>query len=696
MEKDSKPDPPEPESKLPEQRSGLTAFWQELKRRKVMRVAGVYAIVSWIIIQVSATVFPQFEIPMWATRLVTLLLVIGFPIAVIIAWAFELSPDGIRKTPDANSDTAQSAGDSKIQKKRNRVAYAFGAIVPAFIVGVVLTIAIVKFTSKDNTGIEMDKSIAVLPFTNMSADDEHAYFADGVHETIITDLSNLRELRVVSRTSVLPFRQSNKSVKLIGQELGVAHLLEGSMQRSGNRFRLSAQLVDCSTDQNLWSQNFDGELDDIFAVQSELAKDIAAALKAVLSPQEELDLDRPATASIAAYELYLKARTTGIRVRLPILEQAVELDPQFTDAWLFMANTIGFNMINGIEGSPELERKAKHAIEMAVKLEPDNPDVLVELGYYYYQCHLDYSRARFYVEKVAERLPLHSDAQLLLGAINRREGRWTESFPHWERAALLDPNSDQPFRNASDSFEYLREWEKAASIHKRWVSQRLPAIVTYREIRNDFFANGPQAASIGQIEKEELNRYYFTLLYITGNLDSFEDEGIIDSWKNEDFRGYFTGQPIYLHLWQQAIVLKLSGETEMAEEILKEIFREVENRRKSFYGDFRGQIVLGFAYALSDEPEKAQAAIDSAIAMRTVSQDAFQGSRTAAERAIVMAWIGKKDEAVRELTRLSKIPNYYTNYYQLKHSLDFYPLRDHPGFQELLNDPALKEPIPID
>jgi TolB-like protein len=694
MSNESPPDPPKPD----QESSGNPSFWQELKRRKVMRVAITYAVAAWLIIQVSATVFPQFDIPMWAIRLVTLLLIIGFPIAVIIAWAFELSPDGIRKTPDADQDLAAAEKDKAIQKKRNRMAYAFGAIIPAFILGVVLTIAIVKFTSRKNPEVEYEKSIAVLPFTNMSATDEHAYFADGVHESILTDLANLRELRVISRTSVMQYRGTTKTMPDIGSELGVAYILEGSMQRSGDQFRLTAQLIDARIDEHLWAQNFTDEIKDIFEVQSELAKAIASALHAVLSPQEEQQLDRPKTASIEAYELYLKVQETkSLEERIKLLDRAVELDPTFTNAWLQMAYSLGFWYMVGTDRAPENERKAKHAIDMAVRMEPDNPDVLVGLGNYHYQCHLNFSRARFYVEKVAERLPQHHDAQKLLGDINRTEGRWAEAISHYTRAQQLEPENNRNFSLVAETYEALREWKKAAKVIEIQLrKQPNGKINRYRMLRNDYYENGLQIEAVRKF-REELSvrqmRMYYSLLYLNGNLETFEDEGIVEDWEDENFRGELVGRSFTLNTWQQAIVLKLLGKSEMLNEVLGYIFSEAEIRGRESYEDFRGQMMKGFAYALSGETDKAQSLVDNAVAMRSESDNASDGVELAVERAIAMAWMGKKDEAVSELVRLSKKPNEYTNYYRLKHDLSFYPRRDHPGFLELLNGPALKLPI---
>ena len=710
MDKEPTPSSPDP---LKES-TGKTSLWQELKRRHVVRVALVYAVVGWIVMQVASLTFEGFGIPIWAFRFVMLMVFLGFPISLVIAWAFELTPQGIKTTKAAQEGIEDTENAKAHAKKRSWFSLVFAAAVPTLIFG---ALAIFFFfrssppvtpdqreggSSSNGLGssefVEYEKSIAVLPFTNMSANEEHAYFADGVHDTILTDLANLRELRVISRTSVLQYRGTTKTMPEIGGELGVAYLLEGSMQRAGDQFRLTAQLIDARTDEHLWAKNFDGEITNIFSVQSQLAKDIASALHAVLSPQEQQQLDRPETASIEAYDLYLQAQeSSSTTEKLKLLDRAVEMDPTFTDAWLMIAGRIGFHYLQGINRTPENERKAKHAIDMAVRLEPDNPDVLVGLGNYHYQCHLNFTRARFYIEKVAERLPQHSEAQRRLGAIKNREGRVVEAISHYTRAQLLDPEYHRTYLSIGLLNESLREWKKAAEVYEimlgKWPMNRE---ANYKSIRADFYTNGPRAELIKKLKDRLSSSLYYNLLFLTGNLQAFKEEGIIDAWENENFRGYFSNQYIYLNSWQQAIVLKLLGESEKVEEVLKYILNEAEIRGKESYEDFRGQMMKGFAYALSGETENAQIAVDNAVAMLPESADAHWGVRLAMERAIALAWMGKKDESVAELARLSKKPNEYTNYYRLKHGLSFYPLRDHPGFQKLLNDPALKLPIPID
>ena len=260
----------EPNTESPENLAVLK-FWQELKRRKVVRVAVVYMVTGWLIIQVAESTFEGFGIPVWAFRFVTLMVILGLPVAVILAWALELTPDGIKVTRSV-VPANQSAHESRaLSKKRNWTAYAFGALVPTLIFG---SLAIFFYIQVQNSGAVRDEagesarvsqSIAVLPLVNMSSIEENMYFAGGIHEDILTNLSRIDGLQVISRTSMLRYATSNMSLREIGQELGVDYIVEGSVRRIGNHVRVTIQLINAHNDMHLWANNYERELVDSFA-----------------------------------------------------------------------------------------------------------------------------------------------------------------------------------------------------------------------------------------------------------------------------------------------------------------------------------------------------------------------------------------------------------------------------------------------
>src|SRR5438128_4695957 len=278
----------------------LQNFFAELKRRNVYKVAVAYAIVGWLLVQVATQVFPFFEIPNWAVRLVVLLIIVGFPIALVLAWAFELTPEGIRRAEDVDLSASR--------RSKNR------AWIYMVLIGGAISIALFllgRYSAPRNVGESTNlstKSIAVLPFDNFSEDKAFAFFADGVQDEILTDLAKIADLKVISRTSVMQYKNTaTRNLPEIAQALKVAHVLEGSVQRSGNRVRVSAQLIDARNDTHVWAEKYDRDLADVFAIQSEIAEKIANQLQAKLSPTEKAAIEQRPTADLAAFDLYVRA-----------------------------------------------------------------------------------------------------------------------------------------------------------------------------------------------------------------------------------------------------------------------------------------------------------------------------------------------------------------------------------------------------
>jgi TolB-like protein len=310
-------------------------FFAELKRRNVYKVAIAYAVVAWLLMQIATQVFPFLEIPNWAIRLVIMLIVIGFPIALVIAWAFELTPEGLKRTEDV--DLSKS-----ITRKTGRQLDFF------IIAVLLLVIAILVFQRlhpnvSPAVSSSLEKSIAVLPFENLSRDPDNVFFTDGVQDEILTDLAKIADLKVISRTSVMQYKGGLKrNLPEIAQALKVAHVLEGSVQRSANRVRVSAQLIDARNDTHVWAEKYDRDLADVFAIQSEIAEKIADQLQAKLSPTEKSAMNERPTADMAAYDLYLRAKELiydsvvyparareGYFELVQLLDQAVTRDSAF-------------------------------------------------------------------------------------------------------------------------------------------------------------------------------------------------------------------------------------------------------------------------------------------------------------------------------------------------------------------------------
>ena len=439
----------------PSTSSGLGAFWAEVKRRKVMRVAITYAVVAWLVIQVAATTFPALLIPDWALRLVTMCIILGFPVGLILAWAFELTPDGIKTTKIADREREDDAVSERQQRKKNWLAYGVGALLPTVLFALLAGVFYVKFRNaekqtQNDAQTEFSKSVAVLPFANLSPDTENAFFADGVHEDILTNLAHARELLVLSRASTLRYRDSVKSSVEIGNELRVRYLVDGSVRRVGNRVRVTAQLIDASLDRHIWAQNYTRDLDDIFAIQSEVAKEIANRLQTVLSPEEAMQIERQPTENMEAYDYYKKFRQllddfpgAAGEEKITYLEKAVELDPDFADAWASLATECIFWWdTNKQRNDPILLEKAHYALLEAKRTGQNLPFYHASLASVAFREHKDVDAAIGHLLDAIAIDPTYLDGIRRLSTWYRMVGRLSEAEHYLERLIRINPNVD--------------------------------------------------------------------------------------------------------------------------------------------------------------------------------------------------------------------------------------------------------------
>src|SRR5437762_11012600 len=449
-------------------------FFAELKRRNVYKAAIAYAVVGWLVVQVATQVFPFFEIPNWAVRLIVLAIVIGFPIALVIAWAFELTPEGIKRTEDI---------DPGVDSRAKSRAWIYVVIVAALLSISLFFLGRFTASTKQNGATEVPaKSIAVLPFENLSEEKANAFFADGVQDEILTDLARIADLKVISRTSVMHYKSGiARNLREIGEQLGVAHVLEGSVQRSGNRVRVNAQLVDARTDRHLWAQTYDRELADVFAIQSEIAKTIADQLQAKLSPDEKSAIERPPTNDITAFGLYTRAKDLLLTAAesgagkadslqaIDLLNQAVARDPSFFQAYCRLAQAHDSLYSAGYDHTSARLALADAAIEAASRLRPNAGETHLARARNIYQGYRDYNGALAELELARQTLPNDSRVFELTGYIQRRQqGRYEESTRTLERAIELDPRNVVLLQQvAAFNYPRLRHYADAKSAWDR-------------------------------------------------------------------------------------------------------------------------------------------------------------------------------------------------------------------------------------
>ena len=431
----------------------MSGFFEELKRRKVYRVAVAYVIAAGGIIQLGSAAFPAWELPNWALRLVIVLLLVGLPIALILAWAFDVTPQGIRATPDV--------AVPRTHRRRNVIMLVATGVIVSAIAGFFLLPRI-------SSAHKIDKSIAVLPFENLSDDKENAYFADGIQDDVLTNLSKIGDLKVISRTSVMPYRGKASNVREIGKALGVGAILEGSVRRVGNRVRVNVQLICTETDEHLWAEDYDRELTDVFAIQTDLAQKIAGELQAKLSPAEKAQMERKPTENGEAYLAFVQAHNLSCAVedlgKLKQSEQlyarAIELDPKFALA-LARYSQLESWILHIFNPTRERRQKARVLAEQALQLQPDLPEAHLAMGFSYYYGDNNYDAAQKEFEIARRGLPNESEVYLALGAIQRRQGKWAESTANLEKSASLNPKDSWPLQNLAENYQVLRNFDAA-------------------------------------------------------------------------------------------------------------------------------------------------------------------------------------------------------------------------------------------
>jgi TolB-like protein/predicted transcriptional regulator len=423
------------------------SLFAELKRRNVFRVAIAYGVVAWVLAQVADLAFENFGAPDWVAKSVLFILALGFPLAVIFAWAFELTPDGIKREKDVDRDESIT---TQTGKKLN------GLIIALPLVAVVVLLVERSFRAAAPPAEEVvatesaDLSIAVLPFDNRSNREEDEFFTEGIHDDLLTTMANIGSMKVISRTSVMEYKDTTKKIPEIARELGVANILEGGVQRSGNHVRINVQLIDATTDEHLWAQTYDRELtaENLFKIQSEVSQSIAEALQATLSPDEAERINALPTTSLQAYEAYLRGRqrwevrtadSTAQAVELFL--NAIELDPNFAEAWAGLGDAYRHQVPYG--GLPEYEvfPKAEEAINKSLELNPDLAEAHAALGGLTRQMGGDLDKSMYHLERAIELNPSYSPAYNWLGILYNELAQFDRAFETFSKGQQVDPLS---------------------------------------------------------------------------------------------------------------------------------------------------------------------------------------------------------------------------------------------------------------
>jgi TolB-like protein/Tfp pilus assembly protein PilF len=673
-------------------------FFAELKRRNVYRAAVAYGVVAWFLTQLTTQVFPFFEIPTSAVRFVVIALAVGFPIAMLLSWLYELTPEGIVRTEDLRPVQARS-----IQRATGRILdfIIIGALV---LVIAMLIIGRLPFYQQTGESI-VQKSIAILPFENLSEEKANAYFAEGVQNEILTRLATVRDLKVISRTSTAKYQSKPDNLKTVAQELGVSTILEGAVQKAGDKVRVSVQLIDARADTHLWAKSYDRDFKDILGVESEISEQIAEALKANLSPSESHGLAAVRTPDTEAYNLFLRGEYELHQADITqnagpafdradaFYRQALARDPNFAEAAAELARSRLLRHWDLSRLAPAELEEVKSIIDRALALAPNSPEAHLALGLFFYWGHRQYEMALAEFNRTLELQPNNALARSSCAAVYRRRGEWERSLADFQRAQELDPRDAGIPMEIGNTYLALRLWKDAERAELRALAvdpHRYDAVLFLARARLN--ATGdvdsarraldgfPEAikGGIGGGVGDIIGIHYLDVIErrFTDAFQAFEKEAV------EDDSGHLQ------HLAGRAALRVLAGQTEAAKSMGEEALPLLEARFRKRPDDTFAMTQLYWVYLALGRNADALRLAKQLAASIPIEKDAFSGPYLQNGLAQIEARAGAPEEAIKRLRRLLSIPAGQTvSIARLKIDPVWDPIRNRPDFQQLLSGP---------
>ena len=668
----------------------MNSFFRELKRRNVYKVAAAYAVVAWLLIQVVTQTFPFFEIPHWAIRLVILLVVIGFPVALIIAWAFELTPEGLRRT--------ESVHDSVPPKRSSGRGWIY-----IVIAGALLSVAIFflgRYTTsravESGGGTDASavaKSIAVLPFENRSEDKANAFFADGIQDEILTRLAKIAELKVISRTSTQRYKSSPENISEIARQLGVEHVLEGAVQKAGEQVRVTVQLIRGGTDTHVWAETYDRKLTDIFAVESEIAETVARSLQAKLTPHEQKVVSSKPTNNPDAYEAYL--RGLALWNRLTVLpkdsdeiihyfSKAVELDPKFALGWSFLCVAVSYKY-GEFDPTPARAAQAKEALDRARSLQPDLGEVDFAEGMYSYKVLRNFDKALESFQKARDRSANRNMAIEFSSYVKRRQGKWDEALRLHDESLEIDPRNPVLLSETAITYRALRRFNEAHALIDR-AREIEPENIQLLALKAEMhFAQGDSVQAGRLLNDIRLDardpvvamacvRYWVMVRKFDVAIDALKRVVEGSEKLPEAIAANYRGE--------LAITEAVAGipEAKVALERSREELTAIRSQGGNLH--WTANVLLLVSGFLKD---KATVDLVATELRDKIDSDALSGAGLEQAIAMARAHLGETETAVSSVKKLLKTPGEFSLTPALLVDPFWDPLRNDPRFQELAN-----------
>jgi TolB-like protein/cytochrome c-type biogenesis protein CcmH/NrfG len=674
-------------------------FLSELKRRNVYKVAVAYAVASWLLIQIATQVFPFFEIPNWAVRLVVLVLIAGFPVALVFSWAFEITPEGIKRETDVEPDKS-------VAHHTGRKIVAITVVLALIAAGLlVLQFLHPKSTisarqSEPATNIP-EKSIAVLPFDNLSDDKANSYFAEGIQDEILTRLSKIAALKVISRTSTQKYKSAPDNLREVGRQLGVANLVEGSVQKISNAVHVNVQLIRVATDEHLWAESYNRKLDDVFGVEGEVATAIAEQLNAKLTGAEQKAVAAKPTENIAAYDAYLRGLSIehgeygyeSYQHAATAYAQAVLLDPKFALAWARLAVLRSFLYFNSIDRNVNSPAAVQEAADRAMALAPQAGESWIAKGAYHYRVLRDFEGAVAAYKEAEHRLPNNAFVLQNLAYVLRRLNRWQEAEANYKKALELDPlDQSLPSSMAGEFYMYLRRFDDARAAADRAL-QIAPDSEAAHAIKAGILLNEgrvPEASQeLARVPENSTEDFVIAARLTQAMYERNLDRAIrvIEQKLNSVPQGQPLDSLIQGSLVHLGFCQEWSGRHTDAQRSFTRAIQLIKPTPDTVVAPEANGLpnVLALAYAGLGDKEKALEQAKRAV--KDYDNDAVNKPAAEAALAQVQALFGDHDSAIAALPHLLEVPAGITRA-DLRFNPFWDPLRKDPRFQKLCQEPG--------
>ena len=666
------------------------SFFSELKRRNVYKVGAMYGVAGWLLVQVATQVFPFFDIPNWVVRVVVIAIVAGFPVALVLSWIYELTPQGIVKTDEVTPDASITRHTGQ---RLNHAIIAVLILAVLVLLGKILwPRAITGAGPETLPALAGDKSIAVLPFANLSRDPDNAFFADGMQDEILTKLAKIGALRVVSRTSTQRFASAPPNVAEIARQLGVSNILEGSVQKAGNAVHINVQLIRADGDQHLWAESYNRKLDDMFGVEGEVAQAVAEALNTRLSGAEQEAVAAKPTSNPDAYEAYLRGRailgadySDGANQRaLNYSSEATRLDPGFALAWAQVALARTVLYFDGWDRANSSAAAIREAAETALKLAPDSGEALLAHGYYLYRVERDYAGAQRDFRQALVKLPNDRDALEGLFLIERRMGQWDQAIADSAEAIRRNPKDVSLLSPMGcEGVNYLRRFDEARTYLNHALEVTPDAVETLSCLAQIEQAAGRLDAADAALAVMPLNMHdlsgYQGSLQALYRRDFAKAARLIEGALPQD-DAQLTGSDMQ-NLLLLGYARKWSGDARGAQAAFEREVRVLSSTADTMeHLEYIGHQTLALAYAGLGRNQDALDAARAGVELNT--HDAIKLPIALTAQAQVYAQLGQADAAIALLPRLLSMPAGLTPPL-LGQDPMWDPIRKDPRFQKL-------------